>query len=234
MVSARSRTIKRKRVGAANYKGYMAPKRARPAYSAQFFGRFASSGSELKSFDGSKTSTTVSSSGSIFDASLNLIQQGAAENNRIGRKCVVRSIHLRGRVLIANGTSAAGTSDKCRIMVYVDKQCNGATATVANLLDSANVDSFRNLDNSGRFVVLYDKFFCLNVPAMAGDNAGGVITAEANTQFSLNKKVSIPLEFDASSGAITDLTTNNIGVLCIAADGQAKVNYHWRLRYSDK
>ena len=195
-------------------------------------GRYAGRGAELKFFDGTKASTATGTGGTIFNDSLVLIQQGAGESNRIGRKCVVKSIHLRGQVLLAAKTSSNQTSDVVRIMLYWDKQTNGAAATVANILASADSDAFRNLQNSGRFRILYDKW--TNMSALSGQGDGTTFAyGEVAKHFRINKRCHVPLEFDASTGAITDLTTNNIGVLVISQAGAASVEYNWRIRFSD-
>lgn len=230
MVSAASRTIskKRKRNFGANYKG--AP------FSFQR-GRIARSSGESKFFDTTLTNTNVTTSGVITNASLNLIPQGVTESTRVGRKCVVKSVHLRGMVTLRQSTNGAQCADRFRMIVYLDKQANGATATVSGddgLLSSAVIDSFRDLNNTGRFYVLSDKTFAMN-PAAAEGNAA-VNICERIYHLQLNKRCNIPLEFSSTTGAISELRSNNIGVMCIASEtvvNVSQVRYTTRVRFTD-
>ena len=185
---------------------------------------------EIKFFDTAKSTTTAASSGTVLSSSLVLIEQGNGESNRIGRKCVVSSLHMRGKIHLPT-TTPNQSADVCRIIVYVDRACNGLAATVALLLASADYRSFRNLDNSGRFRTLMDQSFAINIQGAAGDGTTNA-TNEAMLAWSLNKRVTVPLEFDASTGAITDLTGSNIGVIAISDSGLAEVDYIARVRFS--
>lgn len=222
---------KRNGNGNSNGNGYKA-KRPRMSTQARATTAAAFSGSELKFFDGTTASAVVSDGGAIKNVSLNLIQQGIDENDRIGRKCVVESLYMHGQLkLPAQSGGAGGTGDRVRVIVYVDKQANGATATVTGILEAADIQSFRNLANSGRFRMLKDQNYTLNVPAGAGDGAANDF-AERITEFSCSvPRLMLPLEFDAAAGVITELRSNNIGVLVISEAGVATLQYGWRLRF---
>lgn len=226
MVSAMSRTI-RKRKAAALSRRFK--KRRYGSVSAQkmAFGRRSGFGGELKFFDSFRVITATVAAGSVVDSSLNLIQQGAGESNRIGRKIVLRKIHIKGDVVLPATAVAADTSDAVRVIVFHDKQTNGATATPAQILAGTYL-SFRNLQQTGRFNLLYDETHYVNAKGGLAGSFG-----EERKPFNVNAECFIPLEFDASTGAITDLTTNNVGVLVYSAQGLATINYFWRVRYSD-
>lgn len=159
------------------------------------------------------------------------IEQGAGETNRLGRKCTIRKLHMMGQVYIPAGNALAAGTDICRVLVYLDKQSNGAAATVANILASAIFNSFRNLQNSERFYVLSDKRYTVNAPISG--NGTSSLAGKVLRNWSINKNVNIPLQFDASTGAITDLTSSNIGVLVISEGQDCYYKYTWRLRFSD-
>ena len=71
---------------------------------------------------------------------------------------------MKGRHQIAS-TNSSAASNLVRIIVYLDRQCNGAAAGVTDLLESASYLSFRNLANQSRFKFLYDKTIPINVVA---------------------------------------------------------------------
>lgn len=188
---------------------------------------------EKKFFDGNNAVATVSNTGAIVSSSLNLITEGTGQSQRIGRKCKVTNIHVAGLLTKVTQDAGADTNNVVRIMLYLDTQCNGATASVTDILATANLLSFRNLQNSGRFRIYYDKRHALN--NMSGANNG--TDAEFGNYvkaFKINIDCDHVLEFDASTGAITDLTSNNFGILMISQEGvsaQVTADYYWRVRF---
>lgn len=207
---------------------------ARPGYqrTVGYYGRFAPSGGERKFFDTTRATQTVAATGTIMNLSLNLIPQGTTESTRIGRKCVIRALNLRGNYNLPGATAAANTSDILRIIVYVDKQANGATAAVTDILETASYNSFRNLAESGRFKLLYDKSHALNTMGGAGNGTTDSF-GEIARPWSFNKRCMIPIEFSSTTGAITEIRSNNIGVLAISKGAVAQLDYIARVRYSD-
>ncbi len=145
---------------------------------------------------------------------------GTGESQRVGRKIMVTNIHLRG-VLALNRIADAATGalpDQIRIMVVLDKQCNGAAATAALLLQTDNITSFRNVENIGRFQMLYDKTIALHVVNSGGTGAVND-TSETNKLWKVNLNVRIPIEYSSTTGAITERCCNNIFVCQISHTG---------------
>ncbi len=168
------------------------------------------------------------------------IGQGLTESTRIGRKCVIRAIGWRGLIQLdaLTGSGATGGS-VLRLMLVQDTQCNGAAPTpsgIGGVLETADWRSFNNLSNKGRYKILYDHFFDMNIMGAAGD---GTTNDYVNhrTSFSFFKKCAIPLEFSgvANPAAITELRTNNIFPLIITNNGSAftQVMSKFRFRFSD-
>ncbi len=194
-----------------------------------FFGRF-SKGAELKFFDIDLDDAVVTTSAAITD-SVNKIPQGTTESTRIGRKCTIRSINWRFEARLPDATTSGSTADTLRVIMYLDKQCNGATATSANIFEVDDYQSFNNLGNKSRFRTLMDRQYDLQA-SLSGDGT----TLDSGVHIisdSFFKKVNIPIEFDSTAGAITEIKSNNIGVLLITKAGLAGFNSKLRLRYSD-
>ncbi len=187
---------------------------------------------ELKFFDLDVDDTAIAATGTIASSSLNLIAQGTDENERIGRKVTIKSVFIRFEVRLPTQTQGANASDVARIIVYQDKQANGAAATVLGILESANYQSFNNLTNRKRFRTLMDRTYDLVAAAGGGDGTtedyGQVIISDT-----LFKKVNIPIEFNATVGAITELNSNNIGILTISRTGLAAYASKVRIRFTD-
>jgi len=197
-------------------------------------GRVASgqAGSELKFFDTALsipfdlTAEVPATGGQI-----NLIPQGVTESTRVGRKCVLKSIHLKGDMLMA---PAAGAGS-CTVFLYLvlDKQCNGAAAGVTDVLTSASLNSaLTNLENSDRFQIL--KKFAWSFTGQAGA-AAAVQTVSKNMEY--YKKVNIPIEYDssASTGAIGTIRSNNVFLIAGSSvlDDIVTLTGVCRVRFSD-
>lgn len=196
-----------------------------------YYGRYKS-GLELKFRDFNTDMPTMASAGTIRE-SFCTIAQGTGESNRIGRKCVIKSINWRFKIElpITTGTSAQ-PSDVVRIILYLDKQTNGAAATVTDILENALYQSFNNLANKSRFRTLMDRTYDMNYTAAAGDGAANdwAATKVSDTFF---KKCNIPLEFDGTTGLITELRSNNIGILAISDNSICILEGQFRIRFSD-
>ncbi len=205
-----------------------------PRYPA-FAGRKADAGQELKFHDLDIDDATVAAGGTIAEDSCNGIPQGVTESTRVGRKCVITNINWRYDVTIPEQDAAATPleGDVVRVILYLDKQCNGATATTTGILESDDYQSFNNLANKSRFRILMDRTHTLNVQALASDGAGVVSSPAFILSDSFFKKCSIPIEFDSTAGAITEVRSNNIGVLLVGQTGTAGFASKMRLRFSD-
>ena len=197
---------------------------------AGFFGRFTT-GVELK-FHDINLDLPPAAAGTITD-SVNKIAQGTTESTRIGRKANIRQINWRFEITLTAATAKAATSELVRVILYLDKQCNGATAGVTDILESADYQSFNNLGNKNRFRTLMDREYSLTAQSGGGDGTtedyGEDIASDT-----FYKKVNLPIEFDSTAGAITEIRSNNIGVLIIAKTGGiSNFSSKMRLRFSD-
>ncbi len=206
---------------------------------AGYYGRYSGTRAELKFHDIDVDEAAADwSGGKIQNAgSICLIGQGITESTRIGRKCILKSIMWRGTLNMALLAAATLRADEIvRVLVYQDTQANGATAAVTDILEAADAHSFNNLANKGRFRTLMDKRYAIRPSASAGDGATND-TAAAKTAVSFFKRCNIPLEFSgvANPAAITEMRSNNIGILLISESnaGSIALNSKVRLRFSD-
>jgi len=199
-----------------------------------YYGRYAGAGGELKFFDSTHTDAVIAAGGVIFP-SLNIIAQGTTESERIGRKSTLRNISWVGKVSMPEVEAAAtpGPFDRIRLIMYLDKQTNGAAATQAQILEDTTFDSFRNLANGGRFTILMDKKIVLNYATLASAGAGSYAHTAYIRAFEFHKKCSIPIEWDSTTGAVSEMRTNNIGILLMCENGIAGIVSQARVRYSD-
>ncbi len=194
-------------------------------------GRLGGAG-EVKFHDSNIASANVPVGG-VVNSSINLIPVGTGENNRVGRKFTIRHIGMRGAFKLPSTIVPASTSDIVRIILYVDKQTNGATIAVTDLLETANEASPYNLANQNRFRILMDRRVLLDAQCGAWDGTNNEY-GEVNKLVQLSKSVTIPIEYSATAAAITGVRSNNVGYMVIALKGLISSQIlRWRVRFTD-
>ncbi|MFQ0997907.1 hypothetical protein [Gilliamella sp. CG33] len=233
---AMRRGRKRRRPGPYRGRAFRRPRIVGPQ---RFYtrGRRATAGGELKFHDISFSDAVVTNSGAIVEDSLLTIAQGTTESTRIGRKLTVKAIAFRYTVQIPTTATAANTTDTIRVMMYLDKQTNGAAAAVTDILESAAYQSFNQLANTSRFTILYDKTTSLSCKSGSGRGTADTLSFGGHrVDPTFYKTCNIPIEYDnvASTGVITTMRSNNIGILAITASGLAGIPTALvRIRFSD-
>ncbi len=201
-----------------------------------YYGRYANGG-EMKFLD-TQVDSAMAVTGTIVDTFVT-IAQGVLENQRVGRACTIKGINWRWRVRLPNTTTVGNTSDTVRMIMYLDKQTNGAAATAIQILEAnagaIGFQSYNNLENKGRFRILYDKTVDLVAQSGSGTGAAGVQFGEDNVAGSYYKKCNIKIEYDnsASTGVLTTMRSNNLGFLFLSSDGVGTIISKVRLRFSD-
>lgn len=193
---------------------------------------------EMKHFDTALAATTINTSGLVTSASINLIPRGTSADERIGRQVTVRKIMVRGSIELRAQEDPAQTANKFRVVLYLDKQANGTAATWLDVMQSADIDSFRELENNKRFRILHDKFHTLNVGGGGQNSAGTKTWAEVYRHVEMYVDCNIKLEFgDTATPTIADMRSGNIGIMVIAREPQTtntpRIEYITRLRYTD-
>lgn len=195
-----------------------------------FYGRYAPLGDETKFFDTTLSFLIDSTSEVPATGQLVLIPQGVTESTRVGRKCVVKSISIRMSFTFVPA-AAATASVHFRICLILDKQCNGAAAVASDVFTADTmVFGFRNMSNSSRFQVLksWDRII---------EPGAGVTTAYNNSRLVIlhTKPCNIPLEFSSTTGAITELKSNNLFLLAqsVGGDDLVQVAGASRVRFTD-
>ncbi len=232
--NVRARTTFRRAGGASMARGRFAGYYRKSG----FYGK-AGGDAELKFKDSSHTDVTVAAGATILADSIVEIGQDTTEQGRIGRKVTVRSINIRYKVTLGEQDAVASfpPADSLRFVVYLDKQCNGAVATatgITGILANTDMRSFNNLANKSRFTILMDRVFSPNNSVGASDGAGLVSVAGSQWNYSWYKKVNIPIEYNATAGAITEIRSNNIGMMLIGETSQIGFDARVRVRYSDE
>lgn len=204
---------------------------------AGYYGRFGQGSNqsgtvEYKFFDQDIDDALVAGAGTV--TALLAIAQGVTESTHVGRKLVVKHVGWKGTaVLPENSGASAWESDTLRLMLIIDKQCNGALPAVTDVLESADFQSFNNLANKGRFRVLCDKVIDLSHTAAVSHTASTGLGFETRVSFDVYKKLNLPVEYNSTTGAVTEIRSNNLILLVISERGLVKLDGKMRIRFSD-
>lgn len=209
--------------------------------------RYGNPKPELKWFDTlQNTPQPILQAGSLWFNSVNLVPEGVAPNNMIGRKIIVRRITVRGVIekAVSTGASVGAVEpvDYIRFQLIMDRQANGQAPTIADIYTQANTRGFLNLANSKRFKVLKSWEMNLNAQNTVYWNtttsaplfqSGNVIRG-----FDWTKRCYIPIEFNANPATtrpLTDVKSNNIFVVGMSTgpDNNAAYMISVRIRYED-
>lgn len=206
-----------------------------------YYGRYnGTPGWEKKWFDTDIPSTQIPVAGSLFPT-MNLVQQNAAQDGRIGRKIVITNLAFNYYLNKTAGSPFLST----RVMVVLDKQANGAQAAIGDVLQNAgDLTSYYNLANTQRFSVLYDKYNDLlsYVPAswtLNGPTNTVATSLQTTKHFKWSKRVNIPVEFSdagANAATIANIKSNNLFIIVLQGSAGATtstIDGMFRLRYSD-
>lgn len=134
---------------------------------------------EVKSLDFTLATLVFTNNPATAASLLNDTIVGADFFNRIGRKCVGRSLRIRGSVSNPYAGAVWNPADTLRFAVVYDKAYNAGAPTWGNIFSgfdnagtlTTNVYSPININNRDRFIILRE--FNLQVPSFYG-TAGGV------------------------------------------------------------
>lgn len=218
---------------AITLRGRRARRPYKPGYSriGGYYGRYFPGSTELKFFDtvlsGSIDATGEVAPGGGTSTGIVLIGQGVTESTRVGRKCTIKSIQMKGRMTLATDTS----SGQYNIALVWDKQANGAYPAYTDVFETDVPTAHLNLANSGRFVILKRWFGTMNQLTY---NDTGAVFGQATKALKYYKKCNIPLEFSSTTGAITELRSNNLFLMWSSnVDDKFAVASNWRVRFSD-
>lgn len=154
---------------------------------------------------------------------LNGATQGAGNNQRIGRKVIMKTLQLSWSAQL-DPTSTLGCN--LRVRVVYDKQANGATFPITNYLVADSFYSPQNLSFADRFVTLYDEILD---PLSTQNNfcvSGKVY-----------RKINLETMYSGTTATIADISTGSVFLIFSqnnnAATAPPTYKYYSRIRYID-
>lgn len=185
-------------------------------------------GSVEKKYLDSDISVNADMTGGVISNGLALVPQGTTDVTRVGNKIVVKNLGIHMQVYQTDQTTAAYQQGQLRLILFIDKQCNGAVAGVTDILKTASILSFRNMDQVDRFIILKDKVY---TSALVTTNAAH--TSAASKYYKINKNVSFPMHFSSTTGAVTEIKSFNPSVLYITNSSTVRIAAASRAKFID-
>ncbi len=202
-------------------------------------------GMELKFFDATKGSTAMATAWTSIQPAagdaLSVPAIGTGESQRDGRVFTIRSIFLKGLISMVVSESATAPLDDqtYRLVLVWDTQTNGAAITATDVMDAGattDVNSFRNLQNSKRFIVLHDTG-TRRIARTSQTNEGAVNLFAGPSVFipwKMNKafKDGIKVRTIGTTANVTSISDNSIALIGIASSTAVFINYESRCRFT--
>lgn len=157
---------------------------------------------------------------------LALVPTGTTANTRLGRIIRVHKIEIYGR--IENDTSIA--DNLIRLCLVQDTQANGAAANYTDVFQTSTLEALGNKFNEDRFWIIEEWYMAITAST---DNAG--VYNKALTPFSFCMDVDIPIIYSGTTGAITEIRSNNLFLTSIGLeDDVTAFTGNARLYYNDE
>lgn len=186
-------------------------------------------GIELKFYDKGVVANAFASSANCSGGELDpspttcftTISQGDGESNRDGRKATIKSLYLKGMVVIPSQPNQAGAerADLCFLAVVLDTQTNGAQLNSEDVYTNPGGDAsgcavpFRNLQYSKRFKILATRLITLHDPNMTYDGTN-IEQAGYTKPFKINlPNLNIECNYSNTTETIANSTDNSIHII---------------------
>lgn len=142
---------------------------------------------------------------------LNACAQGTTAHGRIGERIQIKSILVRACIQVPDADVAQVSFSQCvRVMIVLDRQPNGLSFAVNDLLDTSHtasnvVTSGQNLTYRQRFKILCDRHYVL---------AGASNAAEYLFEYYAKKNITVEYNGTSATPTVAEIRTNALW-LCL-------------------
>jgi len=172
---------------------------------------------EWKYIDITQTNSDITTTGKVHLDTVNVPVQGAGVSERIGDTIFGKKLEVRVLLSQQDGTGNDKEDENCdlfRLTIVRDKQCNKTAPVYTDVFLSTSIISPIKHENRGRFEILYSKVHKIR---SYGNIQATTITPKWDRDYVYFEKMiyfdDLPIDFSASTGAVTDLNSNNIFIL---------------------
>jgi len=209
----RRRGYPRVRRGSYISRGYGGAAKAGKARTRGVYGRASNKYDANMKFTDLVQSVSVDSSAA--PELLNGITAGTGIAERIGNRIRMNKVvwNMRfwpeGDIQDPDGNAQAGP---IRFLLFYDKQANGSSPALTDLLSAARTTSNINEDNRQRFIILYDKI--INQPVVTCINQAGAsdnnILSWTNKMHRCTIPIGLMTQYNDVGGNIADITSGSL------------------------
>jgi len=195
--------------------------RLTPMNATQIYG---STGSELKFIDITAAPAVITTAGSL--ELLSQIANGNGQSERVGRRINLVDIHLRFSLYPSDDFD----SNYSRVLMFIDKQSNGAAPAITDVLTTSTYYSLLNPININRFQVLYD-----SVRHSTFNNNATLSIASTPTHFIETRKSlkGRSIMFKGTGSTVSSIDSGAVYLLTISSSAAMTYQTTSRLRYTD-
>ena len=207
-------------------------------------------GREVKFVDTANTGTALVSPtdaaggeiqpGSGVTGCLSAPAQGDGESNRDGRKCVLKSVFIEGRVDCSSQTNQTATENASQVFIALvqDRQTNGVTINSEDVYTNPGASGalaaspLRDQQQLSRFKVLATRTFTLQNPNMSWDGTN-IEQNGLSKPFKIYKKLNIPVNFTGTTADVANVVDNSLHLIAYTSStGLApNIRYNCRVRF---
>lgn len=183
---------------------------------------------ELKSIDIGGSASEIDNTGVYI--LLNGLSMGSGMADRTGRIIYMKSMEIRG--FWTGGASMNTYQGICRMILFYDKQSNGAEPAADDVIYPAEVEGLRNLANRSRFKIIKDETWKVST------------SGNPDAQKPFHWYVQLPGQCQKSvynagdAGTVADIETGSLYLLLITdtsagTNTEAMIDYNIRVRFYD-
>lgn len=133
---------------------------------------------------------------------LNGIAQGYTTGTRVGNKITMNYLTANFH-LVCNASS---TACFLRLSIVYDEQCNGAAPTFAEVFTPTQMYGLRDVDNSRRFKMIWDKTFCLDP------------VTNPHMNIRIAKKFNLETRYIGTTAVVSSIGTGSLYLIAVSSD----------------
>lgn len=161
---------------------------------------------------------------------------GTGPTNRVGNHILLHKLQMKYQ-LGGNSANVGNKGGVVTVCVVMDTQTNKAALDTDNVWDTTfdHQLSFRDLEHSGRFKILYQKTFTMRVTSAVDSTTDETHWIPRYAKWYKTFKKPLKIDYDGSTGALTEQTQNSIHLLVSTdiTDERVRFDASWRARFTD-
>ncbi len=185
---------------------------------------------ELKFVDTALAGAPVAIAGTWINE-MTQVLEGLGQNQRIGKKIMVKKIMLRVDLHLSSTTAAGSSSDNIRILLVLVKSAPGQQVVAGDLLTNPSlINSFNNLQNTGAYVTLMDKYISFSAPSAGGSTA---TWGEQAKHFEWFKDMNLNIQYDTAAADLSSHSVISIQMFALTLSARIHLAGICRVRYTD-